>query len=56
MSMPASPASGLCMTRARQKGATILKPLAPTAWGTVDFYLEDPEGYIIALGENETPG
>jgi uncharacterized glyoxalase superfamily protein PhnB len=33
------------------KGATILKPLAPTAWGTKDFYLEDPEGYIIAFGE-----
>jgi len=33
------------------KGATILKPLAPTPWGTKDFYLEDPEGYIIAFGE-----
>lgn len=28
-------------------GATILKPLTPTAWGTKDFYLEDPDGYII---------
>jgi predicted enzyme related to lactoylglutathione lyase len=35
------------------KGATILKPLASTAWGTIDFYLEDPEGYIIAFGEND---
>jgi len=35
----------------RDKGATILKPLTPTAWGTKDFYLEDPEGYIIAFGE-----
>ena len=33
------------------KGAKILKPLAPTAWGTKDFYLEDPDGYIIAFGE-----
>jgi catechol 2,3-dioxygenase-like lactoylglutathione lyase family enzyme len=33
------------------KGATILKPLAPTPWGTKDFYLEDPDGYIIAFGE-----
>jgi catechol 2,3-dioxygenase-like lactoylglutathione lyase family enzyme len=32
------------------EGATILKPLAPTEWGTKDFYLEDPEGYIIAFG------
>jgi catechol 2,3-dioxygenase-like lactoylglutathione lyase family enzyme len=31
-------------------GATILKPLAPTAWGTRDFYVEDPDGYIIAFG------
>jgi uncharacterized glyoxalase superfamily protein PhnB len=33
------------------KGATIRKPLAPTAWGTKDFYLEDADGYIIAFGE-----
>src|ERR1700728_479569 len=38
------------------KGATILKPLAPTAWGTIDFYIEDPEGYIITFGENENSG
>ena len=31
-------------------GATVLKPLAATAWGTKDFDLEDPDGYIIALG------
>ncbi len=31
-------------------GATILKPLAATAWGTRDFYIEDPDGYIIAFG------
>jgi len=39
----------------RAKGAIILKPLAPTAWGTSDFYIEDPEGYIIAIGENDNP-
>ncbi|HWE76676.1 MAG TPA: VOC family protein [Stellaceae bacterium] len=32
------------------KGAKILKPLAVTDWGTKDFYLEDPEGYIIGFG------
>jgi catechol 2,3-dioxygenase-like lactoylglutathione lyase family enzyme len=32
------------------KGAKVIKPLAPTAWGTKDFYLEDPEGYILAFG------
>jgi catechol 2,3-dioxygenase-like lactoylglutathione lyase family enzyme len=31
-------------------GATILRELAPTAWGTKDFYIEDPDGYIIAFG------
>jgi uncharacterized glyoxalase superfamily protein PhnB len=40
----------------RDKGATIIKPLERTAWGTSDFYLADPEGYIIAFGENEKPG
>jgi catechol 2,3-dioxygenase-like lactoylglutathione lyase family enzyme len=33
-------------------GATILRPLAATAWGTMDFYIEDPDGYIIAFGGN----
>ena len=40
-------------------GATILKPLRATAWGTKDFYVEDPDGYIIAFGGrpagNEAP-
>ena len=31
-------------------GAKILRPLTPTEWGTKDFYLEDPDGYIIAFG------
>ena len=31
-------------------GATILKPLSTTAWGTKDFYVQDPDGYIIAFG------
>jgi catechol 2,3-dioxygenase-like lactoylglutathione lyase family enzyme len=31
-------------------GVTILKPLAPTAWGTKDFYVEDPDGHIISFG------
>lgn len=32
------------------KGAEIIKPLAATAWGTKDFYLRDPEGYILGFG------
>ena len=31
-------------------GATIFKPLAPTAWGTKDFYIEDPDGNILSFG------
>ena len=31
-------------------GATILKALTPTPWGTQDFYVEDPDGYIICFG------
>lgn len=31
-------------------GASILKPLAATAWGTKDFYIEDPDGNIISFG------
>ena len=37
-------------------GATILKPLAETAWGTKDFYVEDPDGYIIAFGGRPSDG
>jgi catechol 2,3-dioxygenase-like lactoylglutathione lyase family enzyme len=37
-------------------GAAILKPLAPTAWGTKDFYVEDPDGYIICFGGRPTAG
>lgn len=32
------------------RGAKILKPLAATEWGTKDFYVEDPDGYIICFG------
>jgi predicted enzyme related to lactoylglutathione lyase len=37
----------------KAKGATITKPLASTPWGTRDFYIMDPEGYILAFGESE---
>lgn len=32
------------------EGVTISKLLAATAWGTKDFYVEDPDGYIISFG------
>ena len=34
----------------RARGATIIKPLAARPWGTRDFYVEGPEGYIVAFG------
>lgn len=37
-------------------GATILRPLTPTAWGTMDFYIEDPDGYVVAFGGRARPG
>jgi catechol 2,3-dioxygenase-like lactoylglutathione lyase family enzyme len=36
--------------------ATILKPLAATAWGTKDFYVVDPDGYIVSFGGRPTAG
>ena len=30
-------------------GAIILKQLTPTPWGTLGFYVEDPDGYIIGF-------
>ena len=37
-------------------GVTILKPLAATAWGTKDFYVEDPDGYIVSSGGRPAAG
>ena len=37
-------------------GATILRPLAATAWGTEDFYLEDPDGNVIVFGGRPSGG
>jgi catechol 2,3-dioxygenase-like lactoylglutathione lyase family enzyme len=31
-------------------GVAILKPLATTAWGTKDFYIEDPDGNVVSFG------
>ena len=34
----------------KSNGANIVKPLQDTDWGTRDFYIEDPDGYIICFG------
>jgi len=31
-------------------GVRIIKPLAATAWGTKDFYVEDPDGHLVCFG------
>ena len=36
--------------RCTASGARILKPLAATAWGTLDFYVEDPDGNVVSFG------
>jgi catechol 2,3-dioxygenase-like lactoylglutathione lyase family enzyme len=37
-------------------GVTIVKPLMVTAWGTKDFYVEDPDGYIVCFGGRPSAG
>ncbi len=34
-----------------QRGANIIKPLESRPWGTRDFYVSDPDGYIISFGQ-----
>lgn len=34
--------------------ATVIKPLEERPWGCVDFYVEDPDGYILCFSENTT--
>jgi catechol 2,3-dioxygenase-like lactoylglutathione lyase family enzyme len=33
------------------RGVPILKPLGERPWGTRDFYVEDPDGYILCFAE-----
>ena len=37
-------------------GVTVIKALADTAWGTKDFYIEDPDGYILCFGGRAAAG
>jgi catechol 2,3-dioxygenase-like lactoylglutathione lyase family enzyme len=37
-------------------GITILTPLSATAWGTKDFYIEDPDGHVICFGGRPAAG
>ena len=33
------------------KGADIIRPLEQRPWGCKDFYVEDPDGYILCFSE-----
>ena len=33
------------------RGAPITKPLSQRPWGARDFYVEDPDGYILCFSE-----
>jgi len=42
--------------RCTANGARIIRPLAATEWGTKDFYVEDPDGYVVSFGGRPTSG
>ena len=35
----------------RSRGALIIKPVETRPWSCVDFYVEDPDGYILCFSE-----
>ena len=35
----------------QSRGALVTKPLGPRPWGHADFYVEDPDGYIVCFSE-----
>ena len=35
-------------------GALVVKPLTETPWGTLDFYVEDPDGHLLCFGGRPT--
>ena len=35
----------------QSRDARITKPLGPRPWGHADFYVEDPDGYILCFSE-----
>ena len=42
--------------RCTANGARIVRPLTATEWGTMDFYVEDPDGYIVSFGGRAATG
>jgi hypothetical protein len=33
------------------RGARVIKPLEARPWACLDFYVEDPDGYILCFSE-----
>ncbi len=42
-------------TELQTRGAHILKPLEERPWACLDFYVEDPDGYILCFSEQKEP-
>ncbi len=36
------------------RGAQVIKPLEERPWACLDFYVEDPDGYILCFSEQNT--
>ena len=34
-----------------KRGANVIKPLEERPWGHLDFYVEDPDGYLLCFSE-----
>ncbi len=41
--------------RCTANGARIIRPLTATEWGTMDFYVEDPDGNVVSFGGRPEP-
>jgi catechol 2,3-dioxygenase-like lactoylglutathione lyase family enzyme len=35
-----------------RRGAPVVKPLEERPWGMLDFYVEDPDGYLLCFSES----
>jgi uncharacterized glyoxalase superfamily protein PhnB len=35
----------------RTRGANVIRPLQEQPWACIDFYVEDPDGYILCFSE-----
>jgi catechol 2,3-dioxygenase-like lactoylglutathione lyase family enzyme len=38
-------------TELQDRGAVVIKPLEERPWACLDFYVEDPDGYILCFSE-----